>query len=340
METMPPTHRDTLSVAIIGGGMAGLSCARTLMAHLEPRFAVQVFDSGREPGGRIATQQRQGYQFDTGAQYFTVLDPRFQRAVEAWRADGLLAEWNGRLCVLENGAVSASEKKTRYVGVPAMNAVAQHLASSCRILCETQVTHVHRDGEHWRLIANAGKELGRYDVVALAVPAPQALALLAEAPSLAARVAAVKIAGCWAIVLAFAQPLSIPFDGAFVRGSALSWIARNNSKPGRGDAECWVLHGAPEWSETYSDAPPEQVIAWLIDAFRQATGCHTVKPIFAEAYYWRYALPTTLLAEDCLFDPTLAIGACGDWCAGPRVEGAFLSGLALAERILSSQAVC
>ena len=127
-------------------------------------------------------------------------------------------------------------------------------------------------------------------------------------------------------MLAFEQPLALPFDGALVQASALSWIARNNSKPGRGDTECWVLHGAPAWSDEHIDAAPEQVIARLSDAFHRATACHEVKPLFVAAHRWRYALPTVLLEEACLFDPTLAIGACGDWCAGPRVEGAFLSG--------------
>ena len=27
------------------------------------------------------------------------------------------------------------------------------------------------------------------------------------------------------------------------------------------------------------------------------------------------------------------LGACGDWCEGPRVEAAFLSGIALAAKI-------
>ncbi len=337
MKTTSSTYPAALSVAVIGGGIAGLTCARTLTAHSAQRLAVQVqvFDEGREPGGRTATLQPEGYQFDAGAQYFTVTDSRFQQAVDAWRTEGLVAEWNGRLCVLEHGRMSAPEKKTRYIGVPTMNAVAQYLARSCRILPETQVTSVRREGKQWWLSANGGKELGRYDMAVVAVPAPQAMALLGEAPGLAAQVAAVRIKGCWAVLLAFAQPLRLLFDGAFVRNSTLTWIARNNSKPARGDAECWVLHGAPDWSEAHLNAAPEPVIASLTDAFRRATMCHCVTPIFAEAYRWRYALPTTLLQDVCLFDPALAIGVCGDWCGGPRVEGAFVSGLALAERILA-----
>ncbi len=40
------------------------------------------------------------------------------------------------------------------------------------------------------------------------------------------------------------------------------------------------------------------------------------------------------LGEDCLWDPTLALGACGDWCLAGRVEAALLSGAALAGRLM------
>src|SRR5215510_5927866 len=211
MKTAPSTRHDSLSVAVIGGGMRGLICARTLTDH---RCAVKVFDKGREPGGRISTRQIAGYQFDDGAQYFTVRDPRFQREVNAWLADGLAAEWTGRVCVLENGTVSASEQKTRYVGIPEMSAITRHLASACQVLSDTQVAHVHREGKRWRLLTTTGEDLGEYDMVVVAVPAPQAVALLGEAPSLARRVASVQISSCWAVLLAFEQPLDLPFEGA------------------------------------------------------------------------------------------------------------------------------
>ena len=47
-----------------------------------------------------------------------------------------------------------------------------------------------------------------------------------------------------------------------------------------------------------------------------------------------YAFPVAPLCDGCLFDEQMRVGACGDWCMGARVEGAFLSGLAMAHRLL------
>ena len=49
---------------------------------------------------------------------------------------------------------------------------------------------------------------------------------------------------------------------------------------------------------------------------------------------WGYALPGEREGQDCLWDGPLRVAACGDWCRGGRIEGAFLSGLAAAGRIL------
>ena len=58
------------------------------------------------------------------------------------------------------------------------------------------------------------------------------------------------------------------------------------------------------------------------------------KTSYSIAHRWRYALPAEPLAERCLFDAELQVAACGDWCAGPRVEGAFLSGASAAGRVM------
>jgi predicted NAD/FAD-dependent oxidoreductase len=149
-----------------------------------------------------------------------------------------------------------------------------------------------------------------------------------------------KMQGCWAVILAFDASLELPFDGAFVHESPLSWIARNSSKPERsGDRESWVLHASPKWTSEFLEHESDDVLPMLLDAFWQATDAEPCTPAFAASHRWRYAIPPAPLDSRCLFDPQLRMGACGDWCSGPRVEGAFLSGMALAGRILSHLAV-
>jgi hypothetical protein len=59
-----------------------------------------------------------------------------------------------------------------------------------------------------------------------------------------------------------------------------------------------------------------------------------IEPIYRKVHRWRYALPKVALDEQCLWDPVAGLGACGDWCFSPKVEGAFLSGLAMAGTLM------
>ena len=97
--------------------------------------------------------------------------------------------------------------------------------------------------------------------------------------------------GCWAALLVVDRSLGLPFDGAFVHESALSWIARNNSKPQRGSQESWVLHASPEWTSTYLEDEPGETLPKMLDAFWHATAVTPRAPIYAACHRWRWALP-------------------------------------------------
>jgi predicted NAD/FAD-dependent oxidoreductase len=323
-----------LEVAVVGAGLSGLVCARIVSDH---GHRVRVFEKARGPGGRMSTRRVGDWRFDHGAQYFTVRDRRFERRVYCWRQDDLVRSWTGATAVLDGGRVLPKEDHTeRFVAVPGMNAICGHLAEKVDVAFETRINSLNRVDQRWRLVAEDGTELGRFDAVVVSAPAPQTAALLeTPAPGLAARAAEVKMAPCWAVMAAFARPLDLGFDGAFVNGSALSWVARNVSKPGRPDGETWVLHGSPEWSLQNLELDREEAATRLLKAFREAIGGVELDPIHLDAHRWRFALPVEALPEDCLFDAELGIAACGDWCGGPRVEGAFLSGCAAAAQLLS-----
>jgi predicted NAD/FAD-dependent oxidoreductase len=125
--------------------------------------------------------------------------------------------------------------------------------------------------------------------------------------------------------------------GAFIHDSILAWAARNNTKPGRSDdAEHLVLHASADWTVENLELDAEEVAARLLDAFWQASGITPRTPVHAQAHRWRYAIPVDTPSQRSFYDVASGIVACGDWAGGPRVEGAFLSGMAAAGRILGS----
>lgn len=322
------------TVAVVGAGLSGLACARALVDHGVP---VRVFDKARGAGGRMSTRRAEAWQFDHGAQYFTVRDPLFASQVELWRRDGLVASWQGTIAVLDSGnMVIKDDEIVRNVGVPGMNAVCRHLATDLDTFYQTRIGALERVGKQWALTTDQGADLGLFDAVVISAPAPQTAALLEDlAPNLADRAAGVEMSPCWAVMAVFPGPLDLGFDGAFVHNSPLSWVACNGSKPGRPGGEAWILHASPEWSRDHLELDRREAAQRLLDAFAATAGGLEAAPVHLDAHRWRFALPSEPLAEPCLFDADLRLAACGDWCGGPRVEGAFLSGTAAADRLLA-----
>ncbi len=323
------------AVGVIGAGIAGLACAERL---LRAGISVTVFEKSRGIGGRVATRRTDtGTTFDHGAQYFTVREAEFREQVQAWVAAGVAAAWQGRVVSLERGAVTElDDQPPRYVGVPTMNAIAKSLAAGVDVRTNVTVRALWDVHGRWQLEDSADARHGLYDVIVSTAPPPQSLALIGGlSRTLGQTLARVAMRPCWAVLLEMQESLPAAFDGAFVADSPLSWIARNSSKPGRLPAECWVLHASPEWSQAHLEEPAEGVAAMLAREFWRVTGMPSQVAKQLTAHRWRYALPQEPLAERYLFDRERNLAACGDWCGGSRVEGAFMSGWSLAEACLT-----
>lgn len=325
---MPDTQ-----VAVIGAGLSGLACARALS---DAGLHVTVFDKGRGAGGRMSTRRTDHGAFDHGAQYFTARDPEFQAAVAGWVAAGVVAPWLGNIGRIGEGPGMEPSPGERYVGVPGMSRLLRHAAGDLAVDFETPIMSVERFGGTYTLRDESGRALSGFDRVVVAVPAPQAVRLLSAAPLLAERAAAAGIAPCWSVMACFDAPVPTPLDGVFIVGKAVSWAARDSSKPGRAPGERWMIHGHWEWSAQHLEDAHESVSAVLMTAFFEALGVPEQAPSFLATHRWRYALPVQPLPEDFLYDAAAGIGACGDWCNGPRVEGAWMSGAALARAMLNS----
>lgn len=215
-----------------------------------------------------------------------------------------------------------------------MTAIARHLAAELPLRLDTRIVELKRVAGCWKLVDAAGHELGPFEQLIVSLPAPQTAELLADHP-LAAEARAVPMSPCWAVLVAFETALEVSWDGAFVHDSALAWMARNSSKPGRDAArDCWVLHAAPEWSATNRESPRAWVATTLLAELAGLSGRPLPPTLYLEAHRWLYSAPVPSLDRLALFDPATGLAVCGDWLAGGRMEGAWLSGQAAAACLL------
>lgn len=321
-------------IAMVGAGVGGLIASRCLQDH---GIDVTLFDKSQGVGGRMATRREAGLAFDHGAQYFTARDTRFTRYVRSWIQQGLVEPWMGQIVKLKpDGAIEGQFGTPRYVAVPGMNSLAEHLAEDLEVRTNTGISKMDSIDGKWRLIDTAGKQAGTYDWVILNCPPKQTLKIIDGQSVLAQQIAEVRMDPCWAMMLTTADLRDVDFDGAFLDEGPLSWIAHDGGKPQRreqGGVTSWTLHASAEWSEEHLECCPSQIQSELLLAFEKAIG-KKIQPLHCKVHRWRYALPKKPLEEQCLWDPDAGIGACGDWCISPNIEGAFLSGLALAGTLL------
>ena len=320
-------------IAIIGTGLAGLSAAQALHAA---GMDIQLFDKSRGSGGRMASKRSDAGSLDLGAQYFTARDRRFVDVVQQWQARGWVAEWQPQLYQLnEQGLQPSPDEQLRWVGIPRMSAISRALLGALPVQFSCRITDVFRGEHNWQLQDAEGNSHGPFSAVIIATPAPQATGLLSAAPKLASAAASVIMNPTWAVALAFESPLDTPVQASFVQGSAIDWLARNQSKPGReGNYDTWVLHARSDWSRQHLDLPKEDVIERLHGAFAELIGCCVPAPSFSLAHRWLYARPASNHEWGALADADLGLYACGDWCLSGRVEGAWLSGQEVARRLL------
>jgi phytoene dehydrogenase-like protein len=97
---MTPTEKP---VIIVGGGIAGLACARRLYEH---GIEVRVLEAGRSVGGRIKTDRHDGYLLDRGFQVLQTAYPEARRVLDLSRlnlrsfAPGVMIHTGGRVYTL------------------------------------------------------------------------------------------------------------------------------------------------------------------------------------------------------------------------------------------------
>ncbi len=318
------------SIAIIGAGISGLSCATELKVL---GFQVQLFEKSRGPSGRMSTRNGDNWSADHGAQYFTARDPLFIQELNTWIRAGVAAKWHPHLKVYADSQWrESSSTENRYIGVPAMNSPGQYLAKNLSIEFNQTIHSISRQNGKWKLHSiEAGAIKAAFDCLVLALPAPQAFALTNSIDQSIEQNNRVDIFGCWTVMASFAEKQNIPFDAAFINDQMINWVSRNNSKPGREGLETWIIHANPQWSQQWIELDKDEAGKRILECAKGlGLDCQNAQ---LSIHRWRYASGSISTGSEFSLHPNIQLALCGDWLHGGRVEGAWLSGFKLANEI-------
>jgi renalase len=318
--------------------MAGLAAASTLAAQ---GHRVTLFDKGRGPGGRMSTRRVTTaggeISFDHGAQFFTARDPAFVSAIKALASQGVVAPWDGVVRKDGTGNSTPLSQDTLWVGVPGMNAVVRALATDHNVSWGVRVLALQRHDAGWQVETAEGLK-GPFDQVIIAVPAEQVSDLVQPFHAdFAAQASSVQSEPCWAAMLAFDRPISLPSSALQLDDHpVLGFVSQNHSKPGRADMPALVVHATPAWSAAHLE-DDAIIVAQALSHATSGLVDGWSEPMFLSAHRWRYARVGKVQGDRpiqrALWDVELGLGVCGDWLLGPRIECAFLSGHHLGQMI-------
>jgi len=343
---------------IIGAGMAGLTAAAELAGR---GMDVRVIEKGREVGGRMATRRFDGAVFDHGAQFYTARSGQFQSQIANWRGEGVAETWfegpPARFAAGDDSAAddsagddsasddsggedddpsAQSDSHTRFRGEPGMNALAKSLAEGLQVHVDERLTHLEFSAGTWRALSDTGTSW-EADFVILTPPVPQCLSLLDAGNVPLSRAHRATLEGieydpCLGLMVLLEGPSALEPPGALsLEHPVLAWIGDNFHKgisPLEGSV---TLHANADWSREHFHEDGDRLAGLLLDAAEP----WLAQPIYRwQLHRWRYAKPRKPLGIGCLALPELSLVFAGDAFAEPKIEGAYLSGLAAAREFL------
>ncbi len=322
-----------IKIAVIGAGLSGLTFAHLLQDYAD----ITLFEKAHGVGGRMSTRSAESYFFDHGTQYFTARTKRFQNFIQTLIGKGIIERWNARYINFRGNQIIEKrnwlDEEPRYVCVPGMSHIAKFLAQGLNIHYNKRITSLNRQGT-WQLIDEEGQQSQGFDWVICTAPSPQAVDLLPDSFKYHADIQAIKMRACFSLMLGFKKSLPLDFEAAHVTDSDLSWIAVNSHKPNRSNFFTLMVHSFEDYAEAHIDDDRDQVIKHLINETSHIIGQDVSQANYKNIHGWRYANKADKKQKSSVFiDQDLKLAACGDWCLGGRVEGAFTSAYNLTKYI-------
>lgn len=314
-------------VLIIGGGLAGLTAASVLT---ENGRDVIVLDKGRGPGGRMSTRRLGEARFDHGAQFFSTKTTEFQHFIKKAEAAGAVKNWT---------PTHLQDGHPRWAGEDGMNAVPKFFAENLTVHSGQKVVKL-RQNNGWTAITESGERFSAPALI-VAIPAPQALDLVKNSgldlPDVSVALRQIEYFPCLAALVRLDRVSALPAPGALaLDNQPVVWMADNFQK-GISPEPTVTIHASPAFSLEHLEGDLQVAGVKLLECAQPYLG--GVQVLDFQVHRWRYSLPHRRYPEPFFEAETtspLLFG--GDGFGTGNVEGAFVSGLRMAQHLYGSTA--
>jgi len=340
-------------IAVVGAGIAGLTCAREL--SLRGHQPV-IFEASDRVGGRCSSLNTPVGTFDDAAQViggppalaaYAPQRPGELAALHPWWLPGAPLEDE------DDELPPRTLTPLGHVGVPSMRALSDAVARPLDVRVGQAVSQAQRHGHRWVLHLSGGQKSGQaggnsgeqvvdedFHALVLALPAPQALPLAQPSPVVSAALRAVTFSPRWVLLVGTERPVGLPAHREF-RGSPIERVVAMHLKPGRDPRgpQRWFVEADALWSAQHVHEDPETVAELLLANF-SAHARRRVLPVYLRAHLWRHAFVDkpafTMGRPACLWDEATRLGVCGDSVVASRVDSVQRSGVDMARSVASS----
>ena len=126
-------------------------------------------------------------------------------------------------------------------------------------------------------------------------------------------------------------PSGVPAEGVAIASGPVRWIADNTKKGiSSGPNAALTVHLAAAFAAEHYGKTETELAALVLPVITPWLGAGVAG---VALHRWKFSEPATTFAEPCVWIDGIGLGLAGDAFGGPRVEGAALSGLALADKM-------
>ncbi|MDC1131634.1 FAD-dependent oxidoreductase [Gammaproteobacteria bacterium] len=304
-------------IIILGAGMSGVACALSLYNN----FDVQIYEKSRGIGGRLCAKRLPQGLFHFGAQFCTAHTIAFQNFLR----DSDAVNFLGSSFDVNSGSII--ETKDCFVARDGMHSLLKKYNEVLNIHYNHKAIDID---EKRKLISFDSGQKVSYDIIISSLPLPQTRGIFQTEINHDA-----TFSPCLAVGMSIDGNPYYEHNAYKNINKDAAWLGSSsfyNSK----NKETWVLQFSPKTSLAMMNDSDSRIQVSAENSVRNIfNGDYEIT--YSGIFRWKYALCNRSNLKSkftSIGDGSFAIG---DWNISPRVESAYISGVALGEYLTGTK---